>query len=112
MGVKKKNDYGKDYKKKFNSDDELPLNKPVKFHVMTKIIRSVFEEDSTLYPQLFFRWSFVWVIKCYSTKELMLQKELMSIKQVRQKNVFFAIVGFLKMDQNLKSMFVMDVMIC
>ena len=51
----KKNDYGKDYMKKINSDDELPLNKPVKFHAMTKIIRSVFEEDSTLYPQFFFR---------------------------------------------------------
>ena len=53
--VVKKNDYGKNYMKiKFNSDDELPLNKPVKFHAMTIIIRSVFEEDSTLYPELFF----------------------------------------------------------
>ena len=34
------NDYGKDYMKiKFNSDDELPLNKPLKFHAMTLIIR-------------------------------------------------------------------------
>ena len=47
------NDYGKDYMKiKFNSDDELPLNKPLKFHAMTIIIRSVFE-DGKLYPQLF-----------------------------------------------------------
>ena len=38
------NDYGKDYMKiKFNSDDDLPLNKPLKFHAMTIIIRSVFE---------------------------------------------------------------------
>ena len=50
----KENDYGKDYMKiKFNSDDDLPLNKPLKFHVMTIIIRSVFEEDGKLYPQLF-----------------------------------------------------------
>ena len=36
----------------------------------------------------------------------------MLIKQVCQKNVCFAIIGFLKMlDSNLKSMFVMDVMI-
>ena len=48
------NDYGKDYMKiKFNSDDELPLNKPLKFHSMTIIIRSVFEEDGKLYPQIF-----------------------------------------------------------
>ena len=38
---------------KFNSDDDLPLNKPLKFHLMTIIIRSVFEEDSKLYSQLF-----------------------------------------------------------
>ena len=38
---------------KFNSDDNLPLNKPLKFHNMNKAIRSVFEEDGKLYPQVF-----------------------------------------------------------
>ena len=38
---------------KFNSDDDLPLNKPLKFHAMTIIIRSVFEEDGKFYLQLF-----------------------------------------------------------
>ena len=34
-------DYEKDYMKiKFNSDDDLPLNKPLKFHNLTIIIRS------------------------------------------------------------------------
>ena len=47
-------DYEKNYMKiKFNSDDDLPLNKPLKFHLMTIIIRSVFEEDGKLYPQVF-----------------------------------------------------------
>ena len=47
-------DYEKDYMKiKFNSDDDLPLNKQLKFHNMTITIRSVFEEDSKLYPQVF-----------------------------------------------------------
>ena len=47
-------DYEKDYMKiKFNSDDDLPLNKPLKFHNMTITIRSVFEENSKLYPQAF-----------------------------------------------------------
>ena len=47
-------DYEKDYMKiKFNSDDNLPLNKPLKFHLMTITIRSVFEEDGKLYPQVF-----------------------------------------------------------
>ena len=46
--------YEKDYMKiKFNSDDDLPLNKPLKFHIMTITIRSVFEEDGKLYPQVF-----------------------------------------------------------
>ena len=46
--------YGKGYLKiKFNSDDDLPLNKPLKFHVMTIIIRSVFEEGGKLSPQVF-----------------------------------------------------------
>ena len=50
----KENDYGKDYMNiKFNSDDDLPLNKPLKFYAMTIIIRSVFEEEGKLYPQLF-----------------------------------------------------------
>ena len=47
-------DYEKDYMKiKFNSDDNLPLNKPLKFHLMTITIRPVFEEDGKLYPQDF-----------------------------------------------------------
>ena len=47
-------DYEKDYMKiKFNSDDDLPLNKQLKFHLMTITIRSVFEEDGKLYLQVF-----------------------------------------------------------
>ena len=47
-------DYEKDYMKiKFNSPDVIPLNKPLKFHVMTITITSVFEEDGKLYPQVF-----------------------------------------------------------
>ena len=47
-------DYEKDYMNiKFNSDDNLPLIKPLKFHNMTITIRSVFEEDGKLYLQVF-----------------------------------------------------------
>ena len=38
---------------KFNSDDDLPLNKSLKFRLMTITIRYVFEEDGKLYPQVF-----------------------------------------------------------
>ena len=46
--------YEKDYIKiKFNSDDSLPLNKPLNFINMIITIRYVFEEDGKLYPQVF-----------------------------------------------------------
>ena len=47
-------DYEKDYMKiKFNSDNDLPLNKSLRFTLMTITIRHVFEEDGRLYPQVF-----------------------------------------------------------
>ena len=47
-------DYEKDYMKiKFNLDDDLPVNKSLKFTLMTITIRHVFEEDGKLYPQVF-----------------------------------------------------------
>ena len=47
-------DYEKDYIKiKFDSNVNLQLNKPLKFHNMAIIIRSVFEEDGKLYLQVF-----------------------------------------------------------
>ena len=47
-------DYEKDYVKiKFNPDNNVPLNKPLRFHNMPIIIRSVFEEHGKLYPQVF-----------------------------------------------------------
>ena len=50
----KEYDYEKNYMKiKFNSDDDLPLKKPLKFHLMTITIRSIFEEHGKLYPQVF-----------------------------------------------------------
>ena len=43
--------YEKNYMKiKFNSDDDSLLNKPLKFHLMTITIRSVFKEDGEFYP--------------------------------------------------------------
>ena len=47
-------DYKKDYMKiKFNSDDNLLLNKPLKFRNMAITTRSVFEEDGKLFLQVF-----------------------------------------------------------
>ena len=38
---------------KFDSDDNLPLNKVLKFHGVIIIITSVFERDGKYYPQIF-----------------------------------------------------------
>ena len=38
---------------KFDSDDNLPLNKIPKFCVSTIIIRNIFEKDGKYYPQIF-----------------------------------------------------------
>ena len=47
-------EYAKDYLKiKFDSDDNLPLNKILKFRVLTIIIRNIFEKDDKYYPQIF-----------------------------------------------------------
>ena len=75
--VIKKIEYGKDFQKiRFESNDDLPLNRPVKLHLLTIIIRCVFSE---FYLQLFLDDALYEVEyqKCYSTKKLMFQKELM-----------------------------------
>ena len=46
------------YEKKYdrirvNTDDNIPLNKPLKFPTLTIIIRCVFEESCKLYPQVY-----------------------------------------------------------
>ena len=58
---------------KFNSDNDFPLNKPLKLHAMTIIIRSVFEEGGKLYPQGFLDNALHELQICYSTKKLMFQ---------------------------------------
>ena len=60
----KKGEHVKDFMKiKFNTDDNLPLNKPLKLHLLTIIVRCIFEEDGKFYPQLYLRL-FVMKYKC------------------------------------------------
>ena len=50
----KSGEHDKDYMKiKFNSNDDLPLNKILTLHMLAIIVRSVFEEDGKYYPQIF-----------------------------------------------------------
>ena len=96
---------------KFDTDDHLLLNKQLKLHLVTIIIRPIFEEDDELYPQVFLGDALYDSQKCYSTKKLIFQKDLTLIKQVHQNNVSFVIIGVLKMfDLVLSYMFVINVM--
>ena len=38
---------------KFDSDDDLPLNKLLKFPTVTIIVTSAFEDDGKFYPQMY-----------------------------------------------------------
>ena len=47
----KKDEYVKDFMKiKSNTNDNLPLNKPLKLHLLTIIVRFIFKEDGQFYP--------------------------------------------------------------
>ena len=57
--IKKINDgkikeWGKDYMKiKFNSDDDIPLNKVLNFHALRIVIRSIFDNEGKYCPKIF-----------------------------------------------------------
>ena len=38
---------------KFNSDDELPLNKMIEMSTVTTVVRAIFLENNKFYPQVF-----------------------------------------------------------
>ena len=78
-------EYDKDYMKiKFNSDDDIPLNKQFYFPTITVIIRNIFEKDSKYYPQIFLDECLYKIKKRYNMKELIFQRELILIKQISQ----------------------------
>ena len=50
----KKGKHGKDFMKiKFNTNDNLLLNKPLNLYLLTIIVRCIFEEDGKFYQQLY-----------------------------------------------------------
>ena len=55
MNGGKEGEHGKNVIKiKFHTDDDLPLNKPLKLLMLTIIVRSVFEEDGKYRAQIVF----------------------------------------------------------
>ena len=50
----KPGEYGKDFINiKLNLDDNLSLNKTLKLHMLTIIVRSIFQKGNKYYPQIF-----------------------------------------------------------
>ena len=81
---------------KFNSDDELPLNKTIEIPSMTIVFGAIFHENNKYYSQVFLDerlYLLLIIYKGYILKELMFLKELMLIRQRNQKNVIFATAG-------------------
>ena len=53
MNGGKVGEYGKGFMKiKFDSDDDLPLNKPLKLHILTIVVRCLFEGEGKFYLQI------------------------------------------------------------
>ena len=53
--TKNSDDYDEQYRKiKFNSDDELPLNKTIEIPNIIIVVRAIFLENNKNYPQVFF----------------------------------------------------------
>ena len=52
--TKNSDDYDEKYMKiKFNSNDDLPLNKALEMRIMAIVVRGVFHENNEYYPQFF-----------------------------------------------------------
>ena len=85
--TEKSDNYDEKYMKiiKFDSDDNLPLNKTIGTRIVTIVVRAVFHENDNecLYK----------IQKWYITIELMFLKESILIKQVHQKSVIFVTIS-------------------
>ena len=55
--TKNLDDYDEKYMKiKFDSDDNLPLNKTVEIPLMILVVRVIFHENNKYYPLVFFKY--------------------------------------------------------
>ena len=106
----KKGEYEDKFMKiKFNSDDNLPLNKMLKLYMLTVIVRSVFDEDGKYYSKVFLDVCMKY--KCQNMIGLTFQKELILTKRMHQKGVIFVIIGTSQINiLNMSHIFAMVVM--
>ena len=99
-------------KNKFESNDDLPLNKHIKLHLLTIIIRSVFSEDSKFQLQLFLDEALCVSIKMLQYQKIDVSEGIGGTKTSASEECELCTIDFLEMSVlNLKNMFAMDVMI-
>ena len=95
----KPGEYELDFMKiKFISDDNLPLNKTLRLHNLTVVVRSFFEEYGKYYPQVFFRWMFVWVIKMLQYQKINVSEGMHVNKSNKSKECMFCHYWYIKDD--------------
>ena len=99
-------------KTKFDSDDNLPLNKTIEIHIVTIVIRAAFHEKNKHYSQVVLDECLYKMKKCYIMIELTFLKELKLIKQVHQKSVMFVTISISEIiDLSVNQMSAIDAMI-
>ena len=98
---------------KFNSDDNLPLTKPLRFLLMAIIIRCVFSKNGKFYPQRFFiRYLIRVSIKMLWYQKIDVAEGIDVNKTCASKECEICHYCFFKdVEFKLKNMFIMDVMI-
>ena len=79
--IKKINDNGSEYDKdcmkiKFNTDDDIPLNKQLYFPTITLIIKNVFEKDVKYYPPVYLDECLYEVLKMIQYERIDISEEI------------------------------------
>ena len=105
-------DYDEKYIKiKFESDDNLPLNKTIEISIMTIVVRTVFHANKKYHPQVFLDNCLYKLSKFYIMIGLLFPKELILIKQTHQECDICHYWYFLNIVLSFNQMFAIDVMI-
>ena len=106
----KKGEYKQDFMEiKFSSDDNLPLNKILKFHMLAIVVRSVIDKDGKIYLSIGLDKCLYEIQKWFSMKELTILKKLILIKLINEKSVKSVMTTISTMVLNLIQKFVIVV---
>ena len=99
--IKKSDDYNEKHKEiKFDSDDDLPLNKTIEIHIVAIVVRAIFLENNKYYAQFFLHEclhkSKTISVYCYLIKYKAKQKQLLPFYVTNNKLKSFVLVIYYK----------------